>query len=182
MITHEDIEAFGRLEPIDVATIQKLWLSGFVRRWHSNDDWRLRESGEINGGHAQRVAILYFGLFEPTVEGLLTCLLHDAPEVLSGDVSAPAKAKVPELGEGDRKAAVLYWGGLGMNNWSAKTDEINLCDLLDAIMFARYRAPDLIYRKDWQADINRCLTMARDLKVRTKVQQLTRWEWQHGQF
>lgn len=182
MITHDDIEAFNTVRPLPTHVIQKLWLSGFVRRWHSNDDWRLRESGEINGGHAQRVAILYAGLFDPTVEGLLLSILHDAPEVLSGDVSAPAKARIPELGTGDKQAAVQYWKALGLDNWSLKTDEVSLCDLLDAIMFARYRAPDLMDRHDWGADKMRCLAMAQKLGVYRTVDCLIRWEWKHGEF
>ena len=165
--------------PMPADTIQALWLSGFVRRWHSNDDWRLRESGEINGGHTQRVAILYACLFEPTVEGLLSCLLHDVGEVLSGDISAPAKRRVPMLGMGDKEASQIYFDALDMQDYGVKSPEVGLCDLLDAIMYAKYRAPELMARPDWIGDRGTCEAMAEALGVHATVCQLMDWDFVH---
>ena len=162
-----------------------LWKSGFINRWHNNEDWRLRMSGDMNGGHTSRVAILYLGLFwyernvaedlSHLVHNLVVSLLHDAPERISGDIPQPGKMQVPELRSGDKAAEWAYWEGLGLSNYSKKSEEIGLCDLLDAIMFARSRAPERVDNQtDWCADKHTCLQMAENFGLTQDVDWLIR--------
>lgn len=184
-----DVEASEANPPMwRVEQIRKLWASGFVTRWHCNSDHRLRMSGDMNGGHCHRVAILYMGLFMHQRNNaemlaahsinLITALLHDAPEVISGDIPQPGKLAVPPLKDGDKATEQFYWGavvGSGVN-WSHKAPELTLCDLLDAILFVKQRAPDLLDHS-WRKDMDVCFDMARELGVFHEVEQLILGEW-----
>lgn len=174
----------------NVGQIRRLWASGFVNRWHCNFDWRLRMSGDLNGGHCHRVMILYMGLFvhqKNTAEmiagyfaNFVTAALHDAPEVLSGDIPHPGKMAVPELKIGDKAAEVHYWRSVGSAvNWSTKSPELGVCDLLDAILFVKQRAPDLLEQKYWQGDVVVCLEMAAELGVHEEVFALIHEPWEY---
>lgn len=193
MINHTDIEAFNENPMIDPSSLMRLWNSGFVRRFHCNSDRRLRDSGDMNGGHAQRVAILYMGLFmgarrteqedaDVHLMNIMCALLHDAPEVVSGDIPQPGKVRVLELWTGDKAAEVMFWNMIaapwsGESNWSKKSAHLNLCDLLDAILFTKKEAPDRLTKLGWPRDIELCLEMARDLGVEPTVRFLIETEF-----
>lgn len=192
MLQDLDIESFNENPLMGVEATMRLWASGFVRRFHCNADRRLRDSGDTNGGHTQRVAILYMCLFmaaRRTVDedafahlpALMIALLHDAPEVVSGDIPQPGKIRVPSLKDGDRAAESYYWNSIDAvwsdtKNWSTKTPELNLCDLLDAILFTKKEAPDRLTKLGWPKDIQLCLKMATDLGVYPMVYDLIHYE------
>ena len=99
----EEIESHNANPPMfSLDDIRRLWSSGFVNRWHSNADHRLRMSGDMNGGHCHRVAMLYIGLFlyrrgtnemaADHLDNVMIALLHDAPEVISGDIPQPGRS------------------------------------------------------------------------------------------
>lgn len=160
-------------------SIYRLWDSGFVARWHSNSDSRLRNSHDLNQGHAGRVAILAYGLFHSTqardvLQMVMTALLHDAPEKLTGDVPHVGKQQIKELSVGDKIGARLWELDMQLPYFQ-KGPEVGLCDLLDAIMFMKKEAPELAEREDWKRDIAMCMKMAADLEVDDKVEMLIRW-------
>jgi hypothetical protein len=161
----------------------RLWASGFVNRWHNNKQAELRNAGDMVGGHAQRVAILYMELFGnslgmvETLRNLTICILHDAPEALSGDIPHPAKQKVPLLGNADKEAEAVFWDELGEPNFSVKSREVALCDLLDAILFMCLRKPGLLHRADWLKDAGTCTEMAHALGVGDDVVDLINHDW-----
>ena len=169
----------------DINQTKNLWMSGFVNRWHSNFDHRLRMAHDMNGGHCSRVAILYLGVCSQNqsssqmLDDLLTAVLHDAPEQISGDIPSPAKGAIPNLRKADKECEALYWGALQGNNYSQKSPAIALCDLLDAVLFVKFHAPDLLERDDWKRDVAACYKMAQDLgdDVLRKVSNLILSNW-----
>lgn len=161
-----------------------LWKSGFVRRFHANPHAELRNSGDIVGGHSQRVAILYLGIFgkhEVTMDtlahNLVTALLHDAPETLSGDIPAPAKRIVKSLGVAAADVDDEFWRKNGEVNWSDKSPAISMCDLLDVVLFVRLHKPDILKRKDWVRDMDQLISMANELNVAREVTELVNMDW-----
>jgi len=160
-----------------------LWASGFVNRWHNNKHAELRNSGDMVGGHAQRVAILYMELFGnalgmvETLRNLTVCILHDAPESLSGDIPSPAKRIVPLLGTADKEAEAVYWDDMEEPNFSVKSREVALCDFLDAILFMMMHKPHLMKRADWSEDIELCIEMAHGLGLGDEVVELINYDW-----
>ena len=63
--------------------IRILWGSGFVNRWHSHPDPRLRNAQDTTAAHSQRVAILVSQLPTNallTNDDMLAAIIHDAPE------------------------------------------------------------------------------------------------------
>lgn len=161
----------------------ELWSSGFVNRWHNNPHAELRNSGDMVGGHAQRVAILYMELFGnslgmvETLRNLTTCILHDAPESISGDIPSPAKRFIPLLGTADKEAEAVYWSELDEPNFSVKSREVALCDLLDAVLFMVWKKPALLHREDWAADVDTVIEMAHALDLGEAVVNLINHDW-----
>lgn len=161
---------------MNTETIKTLWASGFVNRWHSHPDPRLRNAQDTTAAHSQRVAILVMmlGPVADTEErqsnvfhDLRAALLHDAPECFTGDVPAGAK-RYQEVLEGDILPLALenlesvWWETTGLPDVFI-SPLVKLCDLLDAIMFVRHVAPDLLEREDWRTDISKAYGQAATL-------------------
>lgn len=141
--------------------IQKCWSSGFVARWHTNSDPRLRNAQDTNDAHSNRVAKLVYMLAcvctsiadDMDLALALECAIwHDAPEKLSGDISYDAKRQYPEIRPLLTKLDQFYWKSVGLRPMSDTTQEplVALCDQIDALLFCRLVAPDLWERRDWQ--------------------------------
>lgn len=155
--------------------MRTVWESGFVNRWHSHPDPRLRNSGDTTAAHAQRVAVLVILLgdqspdpaIDPSGADLLHALLHDAPECVTGDVPGPSKA-IYGFDKALSAAENVWFASVGFYP-PEKTTLLALCDLLDAIMFCRHVAPDLISSPPWRNDIARAVEMAGEMGVREIV-------------
>lgn len=161
-------------------TIKALWSSGFVNRWHSHPDPRLRNAQDTTAAHSQRVAILVDLLYTYQLGNvprhlITTALYHDAAECATGDTPAGAKRSSEYLDEILDEVTVEWqmdhsmycgmWDSID-NRW------VKMCDLLDAILFVKHVAPDLLEREDWQKDIDKCTETAGELSVSTIVKDL----------
>lgn len=151
--------------------IRILWGSGFVNRWHSHPDPRLRNSGDTTAAHAQRVAILVSQLptnARLTHDDMLEAIIHDAPECYTGDVPYRAK-RDRQVNTDDAEDA--WWKELGFDAFYP-SPLLKLADALDAILFVKHVAPDLLDRDDWQDCINHTLGWAKTLGLRDIVEEL----------
>lgn len=141
--------------------IRKCWSSGFVARWHTNTDPRLRNAQDTTDAHSNRVAKLVYmlGCMSNTVSddedlaSAVECAVwHDAPEKLTGDVSYAVKRLHPEIRPMLAKLDEFYWGQVGVEpvNDTNQNPLVALCDQIDALLFCKLVAPDLWLRRDWQ--------------------------------
>jgi hypothetical protein len=149
-------------------TIKTLWGSGFVNRWHSHPDARLRNAQDTTAAHAQRVAILLAGLFDVGLLDVLDALLHDAPECFTGD--APSTPKRAGLLSTD-KAETAWWRAVGVRA-PAGGDMLRLCDHIDATLFVLMHAPEVLLSDGWAAMLAGDLALAEKLGVRAAVEAL----------
>jgi len=151
-----------------------IWKSGCVKRWHSNLDKGLRDSGDTVGSHSHRVAILLLMLHPLPSAHLIACALtHDAAEIFTGDMPGPMK-------QGTVKD-MMEWYELEL----AKRFElpipsdkdkawISLCDKLDAVLWVREHAQHLLITPDWVEEWESVVKMAKALGVFEKVEELVR--------
>lgn len=149
-----------------------LWKSGCVKRWHCNIDHNLRESGDDTASHQWRVAMLLQMLHPLPSAHLLACALtHDVPEVITGDMPAPAKAgMMGEVIEAAESEVAAHWG---LPVPSAKDKQwVKLCDMLDAVLWVKSRAPYLLMGGEWANNVDQILILAKALDVYDKVNAL----------
>lgn len=134
----EDTE-FGA--PLDEPN--RLWymlLAGMVQRYHSVPTVTTDTVGEHTFGVAWLCALL--SDCTPRAELLLAALWHDVPELTVGDMPAPAKRRVPGLGEkfAQMEREVLS-GMLQLPVWNLAEDEqrkLTIADRLDGMLHCCY--------------------------------------------
>jgi hypothetical protein len=154
--------------------IKTLWASGFVNRWHSNPDPRLRNAMDTTAAHAQRVAILCDQLFPSEHKRhVVAAMYHDAAECITGDVPYLAKRNHPSLRASLDRAEDQFMADHCVTSWSDHFyAEIKLCDGLDAILFVQMVAPDLLTRDDFKDQCKGILDLAKSLGVDRDVTNL----------
>ena len=149
-----------------------LWKSGCVKRWHCNLDRELRESGDTTASHQWRCAMLLMMLHPLPSAHLLGCVLtHDVPEIVTGDIPAPAKIGVmgEVLAVSDAQVAESF--GLPIPT-DKDTRWLALVDRLDAYMWAREHAPYVLKTSEWMSTYAGILALSEALGVREKVEAL----------
>ena len=153
----------------------KLYRTGFGQRYAMNPE--MAWTGQTLGHHQWGVAILLLELFPNcSMATLREALLHDTGEPGAGaDVSAPAKAKYPALAEAAEIAELAEREELGVpwrNDLSELQDDmIELCDKLEAYMFAQVRCPHVLERDGWPECRSKIIGLAARLDVEDKVRE-----------
>jgi len=162
-----------RLSPQKTAI---LWKSCHVARWHSNE--HLAHTHDPLNGHSGRVAVLMRSLWPDAPANVLwACVVHDLPEYIVGDVSAVSKQDNPKFNaaldileaETAKKMECEY---LLDDRWQ---ERLNLCDRLDALLFAQLHRPDLMQRGEWIESKARIFGMADACGVNLEVADIIRW-------
>ena len=148
--------------------VAPVWLSGLVRRWHSNPD--LAHTAQTNAQHQWGCAILVLHLWPDDHELTVAALTHDVGEVGIGDVSGPAKFANPALKEAMDGAEFANFESLGLP-CPSKTQELKLVDMLEAYMWADRYAPQSMVRDGWPEMYEDILSLARHLRVYEKVKE-----------
>ena len=149
-----------------IETMRVLWGSGFVNRWHCNEDPRLRNSGDTTAAHQQRVAVLLaFMNPDANKENIVDALLHDAPEVFTGDVPRPAKRDIPNMQSALDDADRNWWATLGVLDPPEAESFLYLADKLDAWLFVKLVAPDLLDKPEWSGEGAKVITLAVALNI-----------------
>lgn len=149
-----------------------LWRSGCVRRWHSNINNSLRNSGDTTGEHAYRVTILLLMLHPLPSAHLLSCALtHDVPEIFTGDMPGPMKVGSMK-GHMDKYEQEITKRFDIPTPSDKDTAWITLCDKLDAILWVREHAAYMLSTPEWIDEWMRVMQIATTLGVKDKVEEL----------
>lgn len=143
-----------------------IWLSGLVRRWHSNPD--LAHTAQTNAQHQWGCAILAIHLFPDNHRLLIDAITHDVAEVGVGDVAGPAKRLYPMLKDAIDRAESLKFLELQLIE-PMKTQELSLIDMLEAYLWAERHAPNAMVSDGWPELLADIKAMARHLRVYDKV-------------
>jgi 5'-deoxynucleotidase YfbR-like HD superfamily hydrolase len=146
--------------------IYKIWLSGLVRRWHSNPD--LAHTAQTNAQHQWGCAILAIYLFPDNHRLLIGAITHDAGEVGIGDVTGPAKRRDPVLKAASEAAESSNFLELELIE-PMKTLELSLIDMLEAYIWAERHAPHTLSTDDWPEVLEKIKELARHFRVYDKV-------------
>ena len=146
--------------------IYKIWLSGLVRRWHSNPD--VVHTAQTNAQHQWGCAILAIHLFPDNHRLLIDAITHDVAEVGVGDVSSRAKMANPDLRAAIESAEYDNFVRLGLRE-PTKTQELSLIDRLEAYLWAERHAPKAMDGDGWPECLEDIKIMARHLRVYDKV-------------
>lgn len=147
---------------------KELWLSGLVRRWHSNPD--LAYTAQTNGHHQWSCAVLALYLWPDDTELLLACLLHDVGEMRVGDVPAPVKAENPALKEliDHIEHQQLMRMGVSIEH----SERLKFIDRLEAYLWAMHHQPKLRYDDEWYGPLVWLADTAKEMGVLGKVVKL----------
>ena len=123
------------------------WLAGFTHRWHTHPN--LSVTADRTDGHSARVAILVL-LMKPDASAALlrTAITHDLGEaVAGGDVSYPFKQAFPDINQKLEQMEALALAGMGLTLPDLTEEEtriFNLCDRLDAYLWALHHIPLIV--------------------------------------
>lgn len=161
---------------MDVDSIKALWGSGFVNRWHNHPDPRLRNAQDTTAAHQQRVALLVLSLLgkyatdAERMDAVWSAIVHDAGEVATGDVPAPAKAEAAGMVSRSEAAWFIQHGIPAPLTKSATL--LRMCDKIDAILFVARHAPDLLESSEWRRDTESVLRGAYALNMWRVVREI----------
>ena len=153
----------------------RLYRTGFGQRYAMNPE--MAWTGQTLGHHQWGVAVLLLELFpDCSMAALKEALLHDTGEPGAGaDVSAPAKAKYRTLAEAataaehnERSEMGVLWLGRRI---TGEDDQIELCDKLEAYLFAKTRCPLVLGGDGWTEGKTRIIQMAARLGVERQVRE-----------
>jgi hypothetical protein len=144
---------------------KELWLSGLVRRWHSNPD--LAYTGQTNAHHQWSCAVLALYLWPDDAELLRACLLHDAGEMHVGDVPSPAKAENPALKEMLDQIEGEQLRRMGVE--IVPSDRLKFIDRLEAYLWAMHHQPKLRYADEWYEPLVWLADTAKEMGVLNKA-------------
>jgi hypothetical protein len=157
-----------------------LWASGFVNRWHTFPDPRLRNAGDTTAAHSWRVAMLVFRLFQfvrmddkAMLQNIMVALLHDTHEVVTGDIPYSAKRASPALRAEEERVGARWLEERGVLPFDM-TPEVKLCDRLDSYLLAAVNAPDILDQDAWVDMANSIISDADDLGVGREVAAIMR--------
>jgi len=157
--------------------VYDIWASGFVNRWHTHPDPRLRNSGDTTAAHQWRVAVLVDMLTEgfsiDTYMDLNAALYHDAAEVATGDAPYSAK-KDSTLKTALDMAESAFWRRAEVDA-PRRSALVHLCDNLDHLLFCAHHAPDLLDKEDWRRHTDEVMDMAEEMGLGTEVFSLIWW-------
>jgi len=126
-----------------------VWRATFVRRWHKSPDFY--DSGDMQHGHAGRMAVMSLWLWPDDYELAAACVLHDMGEGGEGpgDVCGLSKARAPRWAARAAQQEQIAYSGLGLP--AVQPDSrVRLLDRLDAYLWAMLHKPWLGGLAKWE--------------------------------
>lgn len=153
-----------------------IWRAGFVNRWHTFTDPRLRNSDDTVAAHSWRVALLVHRL-QPSYSDLVSlqdicvALYHDVDELATGDHSYTFKRIRPDIAEETARYGRGWLDERGVPEFEVSA-LVKLCDRLDAYLFAASHAPEIVSYPAWTAMRADIMEAARALDLAEEVYDL----------
>jgi len=132
----------------------RLYLSSFVRRWHT--DAKLAPALQSNGHHQWGVGVLILTLHpNPSRALILAALTHDAGEMLTGDLPYTFKHRYADSAVVGAIGAAEEQARSEMLGFYAPVDEIErawlvMCDRLESVLYVAVHDPDRLGHEDWK--------------------------------
>jgi 5'-deoxynucleotidase YfbR-like HD superfamily hydrolase len=131
--------------PADKAGIEAVMRLQAVKRWHMIDTTRQQTLAE----HSANVALLAYYVavsspqmfFGPAIYVMGAGLLHDLPEVFTGDIPSPTKKHLQGLDELESSVIPKEYA-IDYQHSSAVKCLVKVCDLADGIRFIRNHGVD----------------------------------------
>ena len=150
------------------------WKASLTRRWHTNAD--LSHTCDPTGGHGARVALLALRI-KPDLgaAAIIHALTHDLGEYKVGDFPAPFKWANPELAEQIAVMEQAHVDAMGFGGLDVSPEDralVDLCDRLDAWLWARHHAPHVVEREDWKGLIADVFEKARTAGIDVEVHEI----------
>lgn len=139
---------------VEIAGHYDIWRSGFVNRWHTFPDARVRNAGDTTAAHQWRVAILVTRLsddFEDHSHALREvcgALYHDVDELVTGDLARPFKEARPDIRKATEEHGKEWLKKRGVPDFPY-TSTVEWCDRMDQYLFVAAHAPDLLNNLKW---------------------------------
>lgn len=154
-----------------------IYRSGFGQRYAMGAaSPELAWAGQTLGHHQWGVAALLLALFPDTHrDTIVEALFHDSGEPGAADVPYDSKARFPNLAEAAGAAELLSRRAIGApdtNLTGMERERLDLCDRLEAYLFAGIRAPHLLERADWKVMRSEMIGSAARLGVEDKVREM----------
>lgn len=147
-------------------TLDTVFRAGFVRRWHTNPD--LAQTGDRLDGHQGRVARLLLALWPSSSrEILIAALTHDDGESVVGDMPATVKGAGVTCAAEDFARQAIWGPDPGLAN--LERARLKFCDRLDAFMWARHHAPQVLDGDGWPECARWLLDEASRLGVSNRI-------------
>lgn len=152
-----------------------VYRTGFTQRYHGNAE--MAWMGQTNGHHQWSVAVLLLTLWPDTpLDAVREALLHDTGETGACDMSAPAKQKYPEAAAAILTAELRERAEMGVPEVENLSDRqwrrIKFCDRLERYLFAKTRAPWVLFRDGWPQLRTQLMKDARSLHVKDVVERM----------
>lgn len=146
--------------------IIEAYRSGRVIRYHCNPD--MSEWPQQNSNHQWGCAVLLLMLYpEASKELLAQTLMHDAEELVGGDLHHDFKRKHPEFAAEHVRICQEGLRELGIPQWSLTPEEqrwLKFVDRLESLFYMHYRGVT------WHAEnYKEIRTRARDLGINSKL-------------
>jgi len=111
---------------------------------------------------------------DATLDDVYHAILHDAPEVVTGDCPGPTKEKDLRLAANLRYTESVWWEDIGIKPLPDTPALVRLCDKLDAYLFVKAHAPDLLSTPEWVKVKSRLCLLSDTLGCGAVVQELLR--------
>lgn len=125
-------------------SLKRIWLAGFVRRWHTNPD--LAHTCDRLDGHCARVARIVMKLWPENTTAIRWALIHDDGEHVTGDNPATYPKDHDQM---LTEASIVYdlWDQEPMDSLSSR--RLCVADKLDAYLWAKHHAPHTLSGDGW---------------------------------
>lgn len=160
-------------EPSD---IYDLWRAGYTHRWHSHTHPGLRRSDDQTAAHSHRMCVLIAMLgsqredYKTTdlLEDIMATIFHDTDEMITGDMSHPAKVAMPDVAAKLAEFGQQWLLAHGVPAFKPSYF-VKMCDRLDAYLHMLVVAPELQHLSYWQIQKRQICDGARTLKIGNQV-------------